>query len=131
MRTVFLETILTFDARPQVRATPDTEKAETWSDQYRTVELPCGCQNITTRGGGDGRTTLCDAHGIPGDSDDESYRDFVTIGDASWAVYSEEEIASTRVAMRAAGISEAPVYRSVEGETVPTGRVITAEERHA
>ena len=127
MRHVFLETILTFDARPHVRATSDSEKSETWSDQYRTVELPCGCQNITTRGGGDGRTTLCDAHGVSEDSDDESYRDFVTIGDAFWSVYSDEEVASTRAAMRTAGISEAPVYRSIEGETVPTGRVITAE----
>lgn len=127
MRTVFLETILTFDARSQARATPDSEKSETWSDKYRTVTLPCGCENVTTRGGGDGRTTLCDAHGVSEDSDDESYRDFVTIGDAFWSVYSDEEVASTRAAMRTAGISEAPVYRLIEGETVPTGGVITAE----
>lgn len=124
MRTVFLETILTFVARPHVRATPDAEKAETWSDQYRTVELPCGCQNITTRGGGDGRTTLCDAHGIPEDSDDPAYYDFVIVGEESWAVYSDQEVFEARAAMRTAGISETPVYRSVEGETVPTGRVI-------
>ena len=128
MRTVFLETILTFDARPQVRATPDGEKVEAFDERYRTVTLPCGCENITTRGGGDGRTTLCDAHGIPEDSDDPTYYDFVVVGEESWAVYSDQEVSEARAAMRAAGISEAPVYRSVEGETVPTGRVITAEE---
>lgn len=128
MRTVFLETILTFDARPHVRATSDGEKVEVFDERYRTVELPCGCQNITTRGGGDGRTTLCDAHGIPEDSDDPTYYDFVVVGEESWAVYSDQEVSEARAAMRTAGISETPVYRSVEGETVPTGRVITAEE---
>jgi len=131
MRKVFLETILTFDARPHVRATPDAEKAETWSAQYRTVELPCGCQNITTRVGGDGRTTLCEAHGIPEDSDDPAYYDFVIVGEESWAVYSDQEVSEARAAMRAAGILEAPIYRGQGQDSVKTSLVLVAEEPHA
>ena len=72
MRTLFLETILTFEARSHVALVPHSEKLVMCDYRYRTVELPCGCQNRTTLGGGDGLTSLCDDHGVPEDSDDES-----------------------------------------------------------
>lgn len=125
MITLLLETVIPFLDRFERNAKP----ASTWTDgRYRWVEMPCGCKNRTTYGNGDGVTSLCDAHGIWEESDDETYHDFIVIGEASWAVYSDDEIDQARAALRAAGIASALVYRYVDGETILTERVITAEK---
>ena len=68
MRTLFLETGLTFYGRFPRNAEP----VKVWCDgDYQYIEMECGCGNRTTKGGGDGITELCREHAVKFDEKGE------------------------------------------------------------